>query len=114
MSVFTPAGSGGLPPAPVVSTGPLSSPTTANVAIPLAATEVSYPLPPGTQAFYIRLRGYLADLQLAYTSGSSGTVYTTISRGTFFSMDGISPDASVTLYVQTTLASQVAEIMSWS
>lgn len=113
MSAFTPAGSGGLPPQSV-SIAASTTPTVANVSIPLANTEVSYALPTGTKQFMIRLRGYSSTMKLAYISGNSGTLYLTVDRGAFLAIGELSLTSTVTLYFQADAAAQVAEIQSWA
>jgi hypothetical protein len=87
-------------------------PIVENVAITLASTEVTHALPTGTKRFLIKLRG-LAILKLSYAVGTSGTVFSTIHPGTFYSESRIGA-ASTTLYFQSPAASQTAEITSWS
>jgi hypothetical protein len=115
MSTFTPAGSGGLPPSAVTATvtGD-TTPLIANVSIPSANTEVSYPLPTSTTRFLLKLRDGTADLKFSYISGNSGTLYFTVPRGNYISVSQIDTSASVTLYFQSPVAGQVAEIMTWS
>lgn len=111
MSQFTPSGSGGLVNSvTVVAAG---TPTVVNVGIPLANTEVSYMLPPDTKRFYIQIRDSKTDLKLAYSVGTSGTSYVTVHRGTWYGEEDLDL-SSVTLYFQTTAASQTAEIVSWA
>jgi len=92
------------------STNP-STPTLSNLAIPLVNTEVSHTLPAGTVRFLIRPR-VAAKIQLALVMGDSGTTFLTISRGVTFSEGDISA-ASVTLYLQSDVAPNVIEILSW-
>ena len=114
MSSFTPAGSGGLPPVPVTVDGlTVTTPSIANVVIAAANTEESYTLPANSRRFLILLRTpSVAKLQLAYAVGTSGTTYVTINPGCHYSESEID-SPSVTLYFQSTLSGQVAEIVSW-
>lgn len=113
MSAFTPAGSGGLPPSPVTVDGlTVATPTIANISIPLAGTEVSYSLPAGSRRFLVLLRTpSVSKLQLAYVSGDSGILYVTVNPGCHYGEGEIT--SPVTLYLQTTLPGQVAEVVSW-
>jgi len=111
MSAFTPAGSGGAPITATV-TG-VTSPVLANISVPTAGVEVTYTLPDDTRRYLIQVRGGTSGLQLAYISGASGTTYLTIPPGVFLSEDEITV-SPLTLYFQTTVNSQIVEILSWS
>ena len=111
MSYFTPSGSAGTTTSTVITGA--TNPTVANVTIPLASTEVSYTLPTGTKMFLIRTRG-LAKMQLSYTVGTSGTTYVTIPANANYCTEGLTLPVGVTLYFQTNIASQIAEIVSWT
>lgn len=112
MSVFTPAG-GSTGGAGTTGVAGVVTPLIQNVPLPTAGTEVTHVLPANTKRFAIQLRpGSKATLKLAYTLGQSGTIYFTIPPNVFHSEEGISA-ASTTLYIQATLAAQVAEITSW-
>lgn len=87
-------------------------PIVENVSIPTANTEVSHALPTGTKRFLIKLRDS-ATLKIAYSSGTSGTVFVTIPQSCFYSEERIGA-ASTTIYMQSPTASQTAEIVSWS
>lgn len=110
MSQFAPSGGGGAPQ-PIFLTG-VNTPAIANVAIPLANTEVSYTLPADTKWFEIKLRNS-APLKLSYTVGQSGTIYVSLPAQGIHTKDGITA-ASITLYFQSTAAGSTAEIESWS
>lgn len=112
MAYFSPSGSGGAPSS-VTITG-VTTPTIANVGIPLANTEVSYLLPAGTRSFYISLRDSSANLKLAYILGDSGITYITIHRGNWYSEEDLSLVAPTTLYFQADTAAQTAEIVHWT
>lgn len=86
------------------------TPTIYNVSVPLAATEVSQALSAGVKRFTIKVRGN-STLQLAFTSGQSGTNYISIPFGCTYTEDGL--NFSGTLYFQTVKASQTVEILEW-
>jgi hypothetical protein len=114
LSTFTPSGSAG---AVTTVTGSVSvvgatNPTIANVSMPVAATEYSYALPADTKKFYIKLRDPLAEIKLSYTAGASGTTYVTVERGNWYGEEDLSI-GMVTLYFQSSVASQTLEIVSW-
>lgn len=102
-------------PLPVVITNPevSANPLVANVSIPTANTEVSYALPAGTKKFYIKLREGSASIKLAYVAGTSGTTYVTVHRGNWYGEEALDVPAT-TLYFQADVASQIAEIVSWT
>lgn len=102
-------------PIDVVVTNPEVSvnPVIANVSIPTANTEVSYLLPAGTKKFYIKLREANANMKVAYIVGESGTTYVTVHRGNWYGEDTLTVPLT-TIYFQADIASQVAEIVSWS
>lgn len=114
MSAFTPAGSGGAPSTPVTIPGlTVLTPTIANVSIPLAGTEVPYALPANTKRFLVLLRTpSVSKLQLAYAPGDSSTLYITVNPGCHYG-EGEILTPTLTLYLQTTLPGQVAEVVSW-
>lgn len=87
-----------------------STPTIYNVAVPLAATEVSQTLSLGVKKFLVRVRGH-SNLQLAFDPGQSGVDYISIPSGTTYSEDQVM--FSGTLYFQTNKPSQVVEILEW-
>jgi len=89
-----------------------NTPQIFNVSIPLANTEVSQALPTGTKYFLIRVRGSSSLLKLAFSAGTSGTTFVEVNRGTVYSSPVVTA-GSVTLYFQTTQASQTAEILVW-
>lgn len=99
---------GGLP----FSFAQATTPAIINVTIPLANTEVTIPLPAGCRKFTIKLRGN-ADLKLSYAAGLSGTTFVTIPRGTIYSEQDFILAAG-SLYVQSPVASQVVELITWT
>lgn len=90
-----------------------TTPTIYNVTITLANTEYSQALPANTKKFAIKLRSNTADLKYAFVATQSGTNYRTIPAGSEKSEDNLIL-AAVTLYFQSSTASQTAEIESWT
>lgn len=107
MSVFSTSGG----PQSVVVIG-ASSPTVVNISMPLAGTEYSYVVPASAKQFLIQTRDG-APLQLSYSVGTSATNYISIPRWCFYCDSDLSA-AGVTLYFQSTKASQIAEIVVWT
>lgn len=89
----------------------IAKPTTANVAMTSAATEYNYTFPAGTLKFSIKLRDPGSLLQVAFTSGASGTTYFTIPYGDILVMEA-KVGGSV-IYFQSPDATMVAEIQTW-
>lgn len=110
MSYFSPSGPS---PQSTVTVQGGSQPTIANIAVPLANTEVSYALPANTVRFQIRLRD-VAQLKIAYLVGTSGTTFRTIYAGETYEESGLSLTAALTLYFQSPKNTQTAEIISWA
>lgn len=113
MSNITPSGSGGIPLEVDITGSGIQNPQILNVALPTADTEVEYVLPANCKQFYIKLRDPSAQMKLSYTSGQSGTTYLTVSRGNWYSEDGINA-TTTTLYIQSSTSGQVAEIVAWT
>lgn len=107
---FSSSGGGGVPVSASITGA--TNPTITNVPMAAANTEYSYALPAGTKKFYIKLREALPHIKLAYNAGESGTTYVTVPAGNFWSDDQLTTTA-ITLYFQSNVAGQVAEIVSW-
>ena len=89
-----------------------SKATIANVSVTLADTEYSYTLPDHTKKFTIKLRDIGAPLQICFVSGNSNTTYMNIGNGKSYTEDHIKGKGNI-LYFRSTVADQVAEIISW-
>lgn len=83
-----------------------------NLSVPLADTEVSQALPSSTKRFLVRARGK-SRVQFSFNSGDSGSNFITISPGAVYSEDNLRL-TSLTLYLQTSLANEVVEVLTWS
>jgi hypothetical protein len=95
-----------------VNVSPLTTPLIANPVAISANTEYSYAFPSNTKKIVIRARGN-AKLQLAFTSGQSGTLYHTVFPGNTYEEIGLNV-TSLTVYYQSNKAGEVVEILSWS
>lgn len=84
--------------------------TTINKAIPFANTEVSQALPASTIKFRFRSRKK-ARIQLAYSVGDSGILYTTIPPGNVF-ID-LNFYLAQTIFFQSTKAGDTLEIIAY-
>ena len=89
-----------------------TTPSIANLPVPLANTEVFYVFPAGTKRFALQNRSD-GIIKLAYIIGDSGSVYYTVWPGDEFIENDIHYAASVTIYLQSPKASQIVEIRSW-
>ncbi len=98
-------------------------PTIFNVAMTTGGTEYSQALPVHTKRFTFQLRG-ANDCKLCYTALGSGTLYVTIKSGASYTEDNLSPVEEgyskvlgstniITLYFQSAVNTQVAEIVVW-
>lgn len=91
-----------------------SSDTTAtiyNVSAVTSGTEYSQALPANTKGFIIRSRGK-SKIQLAYTSGASGTTFITIPGAASFEDENFY--TSQTLYFQCDNNNETVEILAFS
>lgn len=109
MSAFTPAGSAGVPQAPVTLEAS-TSPVSAQVLLLLVSTEYPVILPIGTKQYLVKLSD-MNDLRVAYISGQPGT---SVPRGCFFAEGGLSLTSPVTLYLTSTSPNQTAELVVWT
>ena len=89
-----------------------TAPQIAILAMPTAATEYSIALPAGCRQFQIKLRSS-ASLQVAYVSGQSGISYITVPRHCFYAESDIKLDGTITIYMQSQVASQELEVLTW-
>ena len=89
-----------------------TTPTIYNVNLTTVNTEYSQALPSGTKKVDIKLRGLGALLKIAFTSGASGSTYITVPYGASLHLEGVNL-TGITVYAQSSTASQVLEIVSW-
>ncbi len=89
-----------------------AKPTIKNVDLTSANTEVSYELPQHTNEFHIRLRDIGFALKVAMVEGDSGTTYFTVQNGETHVERGVKA-SKTTLYLQSSQASMVAEVLSF-
>lgn len=87
-------------------------PTIYNISMPLAATEYSQSISPGTKKILIRMRNK-ARAKVAFVSGDTATLYFTIEPGAVYFDENLDL-VGVTIYLQSNVASQVAEILEWT
>ena len=88
------------------------SPHVDNLTLTNADTEYSLALPARTVRFSIQARDTSIDIKLAFVAGESGSNFITIHGGQVFYETALSPDP-LTLYLQSSTAGAVVEIISW-
>jgi len=96
-------------PANVSFTPSPSAITIYNKAVPSADTEVSQSINSNTRQLIIRARGNTV-IKFSFVATESGTKFTTIPVGSSLSLDNINL-SSATIYLQTSKASQIVEIL---
>lgn len=89
-----------------------TSPTIYNLSMPTANTEYSQALASNTKRVMIRMR-QRARARVAFVSGDTALVYFTLEPGTVYFEENLDL-SGVTIYVQSNVASQTAEILEWT
>ena len=89
------------------------TPDVDNLSMPTSGTEYNYTFTTNTTKFKVRSRKS-AKLQIAFSSGDTGTTYFTVAPGNIFSVDGILTTAGTKLYVQSTKNADDLEIVYWT
>lgn len=113
MSNYFGSGSGASPVSSAASGSSVTTPTLFNDVILTANTEQSYALPAGTKQFEV-LNQSVSELKIAYSVGTSGTVYKTMYRGTSFSILNLDSTATIVLFYQSATAGGRLEVESWA
>lgn len=90
-----------------------NTPVITNLSLATADFEYSHTFPLNTRKFSIKPRSVSATIKLAYSSGESGTNYITVPPGGYWE-DLIGVTSNRTIYIQSSTAGTVAEIVSWS
>jgi hypothetical protein len=82
-----------------------------NIDVTSANTEYSFTFPNKTRRFYMRVRDSMAQMQVTYTGGESGTKFITVNMGCSHTDE---EDASnKTIYFQLNRPNKVVEILYW-
>lgn len=89
-----------------------TTPTIYNKTLTSANKEYEQALPSKTKKFTVQCRTAY-DVKLAFTDGESGTTYVTIKANTNYYEDNVLA-SNVTLYMQSTQAGVVMEIIPWT
>lgn len=98
----------------VAATGGASNPLIQNISLLLADTEYTITIPSGTKKFAIRSRTGLPKMQLSYIAGQSSSNFITIYPGNIYTENDLLLQASINVYIQSSKASQIIEVVSWS
>lgn len=88
-----------------------TTPTIYNVNATLANTEYSQALSLNTKAIVVRARD-MTTLKIAFVSGDTATNYITVPSGCTYNESNL--NFSGTLYVSSSKAAQVVEILEWA
>lgn len=116
MAVFAPGGLA--PPSTVTAAEKTSLSITSSTMSAAVGTETSIVIPSGTKAFSLRVRsdsGIAAKLKIATTSGNTLTDdYFSLMPGTTWQEDFTTGNSALTLYIASSKASSVVQIMLWS
>lgn len=86
-----------------------TTPTIYNLSMPVANTEYSQVLADGTKKITVRARTK-AEIKIYFSSGSSEWI--TLKGGAVFSEENLDL-SGVTIYLQSNVGSQMAEILEW-
>lgn len=114
MGVFGSTASSNVKDGSALST--VSEPNIQNVALPSTkGTEASFTLPLGTIRYKFRSRTN-SKLQYAYVATESDTTYITIDPGNWEVIGDVNAQRplAITIYVQSTKADDVVEVLSWT
>ena len=87
------------------------NPTIYNKIVTTKDTEESQVLSTSVKKIMVKCRGN-AQIQLSFATGDSDTKYITIPRGVVYTEDGL--DFSGTIFFQTSVDTQVVEILVWT
>lgn len=89
-----------------------TNPTIYNVSMPLANTEYSQSLSNNTKRLLIRCRTR-SDIRFAFQPGHTATTYVTLKGGAVYSEENLDLDGA-TIYLRSTEAAQIVEILQWT
>jgi len=92
----------------------LRTPFITNIPVAVANTETTVPIPSGTRAFTIRVRGGNAKGQISYISGQTATEFITLEYGNSYKEENLKLNAILNLYIQLNKSSQVLELLTWT
>lgn len=90
----------------------LTSPIVLNFTLALANTEYTITIPINAHHFSIQARGQ-TTLQIAETVGNSNVTYFTLHPFNSYSVDSLTGSSTINLYVRSSKAAQVLELIYW-
>lgn len=88
------------------------TPVVANIAMPVANTEYSYTLAPNTKQILFKTREN-SLLKFTFQMGQSNINYITVPPGSSYTLEGVDPTISLTVYFQSDNSAETLEIISW-
>jgi len=88
-----------------------TSPNIYNLSMPIAGTEYSQALSNGTKKILVRARNR-SQLRIAFISGDTSTTWITVEPGAVYFEENLDLN-NVIIYLQSTAASQITEILEW-
>ena len=91
----------------------VTTPTIKNLDMPAKDTEYTYALPANTKRFKIQGRA-VGDIKMAFSAWAGTPDYWTIYAGQQDEELGMTAASSVTLYLQSTVNNNTAEIRTWT
>lgn len=96
----------------VSNNGVASLPYVSNVSMPSANTEYSFTLMANTKQLTFKTR-QSSLLKFTFQAGESATTYISVSPGSSYTLQGIDPSTTITLYFQSPNNSETLELISW-
>lgn len=90
----------------------VSQPAILNFPITDANTEYTLNLPVGTKRFILKPRD--CNIKMAFVQGTSGTIFFTLTKGSYWSETSIAEGATVTFYLQSSRPNSMVELILWS
>ena len=97
----------------IQAAGPLTAPVIQNIPVQAANTELPISIPANTGRLFLKVRGGLASLQLAWEANQSGTVFLSIGPGGHYYEDGLDLSLARNLYLRCSRAGVTIEVLSW-
>lgn len=88
------------------------TPYVINVDMPLKDTEYSYSLVPNTKQIMFKTREN-SFLKFSFQPGESSINYISVPSGSSYTLEGIDPQITLTVYFQAANDAETLEIISW-
>lgn len=88
------------------------TPYVVNVSMPLKDTEYNYTLIPNTKQIMFKTREN-SFLKFSFQPGESNINYISVPPGSSYTLEGIDPKITLTVYFQAANDAETLEIISW-